>query len=620
MIETGTLLHERFLIEEQIGVGGMGAVYRAVDQKFGSTVAIKETFYHDPELAEAFEREARLLNGLHHPIFPHVSDHFTENGGHFLVMEYIEGEDLSELIKRGERFAFDSVIGWTLDLLDGLDYLHSQDPPIIHRDIKPNNLKLTSRGNIILLDFGMAKETSGSTQGMRSVFGYSRRYSPLEQIEGTGTDVRSDIFSLGATVFHLLTGTPPTDVLRRASAIVAGRADPLELASKINKGVPEPLALIINSALALNPEERFVSARAMWNALEHSLTGKQCENAASFAIPAPPAPVLEPPVESSFPALEAFEAEVEADTGDSPAASVFRSFSEDEADPVAAIVAQRVAQMKAADNAEPRAEERDRTDRIIVPVHHADAAEQVNIQDLGAVDESKPDDTQEPTAEGRQIPFAAQYNYPVLLGIPLLLLILGLAGYALFRNSSSEVTLENAPGQQSESNANGPDASVEPEASALSPESPAPEENLTAVESTATLEDIEPLRPEAPNAAKESEVFDSAEQRKTSPVSERSSNGSTLGAKERIDEPTSRVRNEAPASSRAKPAARPRVIQDEIDERPTVSSIESIMTGIPTNRPIRQRSSWEVFEEDQLRRERRQRRINRRNRQNWPLF
>ena len=175
MIETGTVLHERFLIEEQIGVGGMGAVYRAVDQKFGSTVAIKETFYHDPELAEAFEREARLLNGLHHPIFPHVSDHFTENGGHFLVMEYIEGEDLSELIKRGERFAFDSVMSWTLDLLDGLDYLHSQNPPIIHRDIKPSNLKLTSRGNIILLDFGMAKETSGNTQGMRSVFGYSRK-------------------------------------------------------------------------------------------------------------------------------------------------------------------------------------------------------------------------------------------------------------------------------------------------------------------------------------------------------------------------------------------------------------------------------------------------------------
>lgn len=270
MIETGTLLQERFLIEERIGEGGMGAVYLAVDQKFGSRVAIKETFFAGADLTDAFEREARLLNGLHHPIFPHVSDHFIENGGHFLVMEYIEGEDLSAILKRGETFDYDDVIRWTLDLLDGLDYLHSQDPPIIHRDIKPNNLKLTSRGNIVLLDFGMAKETSGNTQGMKSVFGYSRRYSPLEQIEGTGTDERSDIFSLGATIFHLLTGNPPVDVLARVSQIVAGRPDPLQLASSVNR-IPPSIAAIVNSALALNAGQRFASAKAMKIALEHSL-------------------------------------------------------------------------------------------------------------------------------------------------------------------------------------------------------------------------------------------------------------------------------------------------------------------------------------------------------------
>src|SRR5688572_27234225 len=271
MIEIGTVLQDRFLIEDEIGVGGMGAVYRATDQKFGTAVAIKETFYRDKDLAEAFEREARLLNGLHHPLFPHVSDHFTEGEGHFLVMEYIEGEDLSEILKRGERFAFDTVMRWTLDLLDGLDYLHSQDPPVIHRDIKPNNLKLTSRGNILLLDFGMAKETSGSTQGMRSVFGYSRRYSPLEQIEGTGTDVRSDIFSLGATVYHLLTGTPPFDVLARASAIVAGKPDPLQLASVVDAAVPEAIATKIHTALSLDRDKRFVSVRAMWDAIEGAM-------------------------------------------------------------------------------------------------------------------------------------------------------------------------------------------------------------------------------------------------------------------------------------------------------------------------------------------------------------
>ena len=300
MIEPGTILQDRFLVEEQIGVGGMGAVYRAVDQKFGTSVAIKETFYNDPALAEAFEREARLLNGLHHPLFPHVSDHFVEGNGHFLVMEYIEGEDLSALLKRGERFSVETVVGWTRDLLDGLDHLHSQDPPIIHRDVKPSNLRLTLRGNLVLLDFGMAKETSGDTQGMRSVFGYSRRYSPLEQIEGTGTDVRSDIFSLGATVYHLLSGSPPIDVLARASAIVAGRPDPLQLASELGPEIPNAIAAVIHSALALDPDKRFVSARSMWNSLEAAMS-------AESSAAAPVGVAISRPAVEEFPALEAFE-------------------------------------------------------------------------------------------------------------------------------------------------------------------------------------------------------------------------------------------------------------------------------------------------------------------------
>lgn len=258
------------MIEEQIGRGGMGAVYIATDLKFGSRAAIKERTYENAELASAFEREARLLNSLHHPILPHVSDYFREEGKHFLVMEYIEGEDLSSILARDGAFPVDEVFGWTLELLDGLDYLHSQDPPVIHRDIKPNNLKRTSRGNVVLLDFGLAKESAGNTLAARSVFGYSRRYSPLEQIEGTGTDARSDIFSLGSTVFHLLSGEPPIDVLGRASAIVAGNPDPLPLLSTINPQVPEPIAAVIGSALALDPEKRFESAKAMATALQYA--------------------------------------------------------------------------------------------------------------------------------------------------------------------------------------------------------------------------------------------------------------------------------------------------------------------------------------------------------------
>lgn len=306
MIQPGTQLQGRFLIEELIGEGGMGAVYLAVDEKFGTRVAIKETFYGERELAEAFEREARLLNGLHHPILPHVSDFFSETGGHFLVMEYIDGEDFSAILKRGERFAVDEVTRWTLDLLDGLDYLHSQSPPIIHRDIKPNNLKLTSRGNIVLLDFGMAKETSGNTLGMRSVFGYSRRYSPLEQIEGTGTDERSDIFSLGATVFHLLTGKPPVDVLARASAIVTGRPDPLTSAFEVNPEVPRGLSAAIDVALSLNQDMRFESAAAMRDAVEKAIGMPREDHAAADEKDDRPARHAV----SEFAALEAYEAEI----------------------------------------------------------------------------------------------------------------------------------------------------------------------------------------------------------------------------------------------------------------------------------------------------------------------
>jgi serine/threonine protein kinase len=317
MLETGTLLQNRYLIETQIGKGGMGAVYLAVDQRFGSRVAIKETFYKEDDLGEAFELEARLLNSLHHPILPHVSDYFTEDSGYFLVMEFIEGEDLSEILKREGAFPVPTVLHWIDELLDGLDYLHSQEEPIIHRDIKPNNLKLTTRGNIVLLDFGLAKLNPTDHLGMKSVFGYSRTYSPLEQIQGTGTDARSDIFSLGATAYHLLTGKPPIDVLARASAIIAGRHDPLQLASEINPEVSLPVAQVLQTALALNAERRFVSADAMRKALKFAINTEATldaealpEQAATLAASADQA--LSSAQTENFPALASFAADAEA--------------------------------------------------------------------------------------------------------------------------------------------------------------------------------------------------------------------------------------------------------------------------------------------------------------------
>lgn len=321
MIEIGTLLQARYLIEKQIGAGGMGAVYLAVDNRFDNYVAIKETFYNDEEFGEAFEREARLLNALHHPGLPHVSDYFTENNTYFLVMQYIEGEDLSDILKRENSFPVETVMGWTRNLLDALGYLHSQTPPIIHRDIKPHNLKLTPRGDIMLLDFGLAKADSGETTRAISVFGYSRTYSPLEQIQGTGTDERSDIFALSATVFHLLTGKPPVDALARAAAIVNGKPDPIQLASELKSEIPVAFASIINSGLALNPENRFISVESMRQAFEYAIgedSGNESSegNAPAVSPASTAAPIVETAKDENFPALAAFSADIEKNSAD----------------------------------------------------------------------------------------------------------------------------------------------------------------------------------------------------------------------------------------------------------------------------------------------------------------
>src|SRR5437773_1399446 len=206
MLSTDTILQQRYRIVRQLGQGGMGAVYEAVDERLDTIVALKETLFTDEKLRKQFEREARLLARLHHPALPRVSDHFAERDGEFLVMQYIAGDDLSAMsARRGGRFPPDQVFAWADQLLDALDYLHTQDPQIVHRDIKPQNLKLTARGQIILLDFGLAKGSAGPMTAVTtsaSIYGYTPNYAPLEQIQGKGTEPRSDIYALGATLFH----------------------------------------------------------------------------------------------------------------------------------------------------------------------------------------------------------------------------------------------------------------------------------------------------------------------------------------------------------------------------------------------------------------------------------
>ncbi|MBA3716295.1 MAG: ankyrin repeat domain-containing protein [Pyrinomonadaceae bacterium] len=258
MITSDTILQNRYRVLRPLGRGGMGAVYVAFDERLSRNVALKETIVETDKLRRAFEREARLLANLRHPALPKVLDHFSEAAGLFVVMEFIPGDDLGMMLEHGRVFVIAEVLRWADQLLDALEYLHKLDPPVLHRDIKPSNLKLISESHIVLLDFGLAKGSAGqmTRTGSESLLGYSPNYASLEQMQGTGTDERSDLYSLGATLYHLLTGVKPPDALSRATAVVNGQPDPLRPAHKINQRVAASVAAALMRAMALNIDNR----------------------------------------------------------------------------------------------------------------------------------------------------------------------------------------------------------------------------------------------------------------------------------------------------------------------------------------------------------------------------
>lgn len=278
MLAVGTILQNRYLIVHKIGQGGMGAVYEAKDQRLNVTVALKETIVSGDTLHKAFEREARLLAKLRHSALPVVSDYFFEGDGQYLVMQYIDGKDLGQLLVEKGKFPLVEVLTWAEQLLNALDYLHSQQPPIIHRDIKPSNLKLTERNQIILLDFGLAKgnttvvQNTGANAGANaSVYGYSPHYAPIEQIEGTGTDVRSDMYALAATLYHLMTGVRPADAMPRVLSILNGQIDPLRPASEVDPKIPISVSNVLANVLSQKRDERPATIAIMRTMLENAV-------------------------------------------------------------------------------------------------------------------------------------------------------------------------------------------------------------------------------------------------------------------------------------------------------------------------------------------------------------
>jgi serine/threonine protein kinase len=271
-----SMIQNRYLVVQSIGKGGMGEVYLSVDQRLGSAVALKRTFYtEDNTLAAAFEREARILARLRHPVLPKVIDHFVENGDQFLVMEHISGDDLSKRLELANKpFPLSWVMFWADQLLDALSYLHSHEPPIIHRDIKPQNLKLTDENHIVLLDFGLSKDfdtksTSNPTNSA-SVAGYSPHFASMEQIRGTGTDGRSDLYSLAATLYQLMANSIPVDALTRADALLGNAVDPIKPLNELNPEITPAISDVILKAVSIRQDDRFSTAGEMQKALRRA--------------------------------------------------------------------------------------------------------------------------------------------------------------------------------------------------------------------------------------------------------------------------------------------------------------------------------------------------------------
>ncbi|HEY6540259.1 MAG TPA: tetratricopeptide repeat protein [Ktedonobacteraceae bacterium] len=265
------LLANRYQLLSCIGQGGMGAVYKAADTRFNNRpVAIKEMSTSGlpaarlQEAVEAFEREAHLLADLLHPNLPRIYEHFAENDRSYLVMDFIEGQTLEEYLAKvgGKPLPIDQVMKWAEQLCDVLNYLHSHQPPIVFRDLKPANVMISDNGHIYLIDFGIARIFKPGKQHDTVALG-SPGYAAPEQYGKAQSTPRSDIYSLGALLHCLLTGVDPSE-----------QPFFFRPASQLNPAVNPSLEFLLKQMLDMDSERRPASAKAVWEALEQAVAGK----------------------------------------------------------------------------------------------------------------------------------------------------------------------------------------------------------------------------------------------------------------------------------------------------------------------------------------------------------
>lgn len=282
----GTILRDRYIISDVVGKGGMGSVYRADDARLpGRQCAIKEVQIDPSVPSEAvaqqqaqFLQEASILAQLDHPNLPKVSDFFNHDGREYLVMDYVPGKDLREILDEvGDELLEEEVIlDWAMQILDALSYLHENDPPVLHRDIKPSNIKLTPDNRIKLVDFGLAKLLI--TDDMRTITIIQGRgtelYTPLEQYGGETdhTDIRSDLFAFGATLYTLLIGAPPPSAKERFL-----RPHLLQPPRDLNKNISRAVSDAVLWALEMHPDRRPTNSHALRAALLGEISPAQID-------------------------------------------------------------------------------------------------------------------------------------------------------------------------------------------------------------------------------------------------------------------------------------------------------------------------------------------------------
>ncbi len=307
LLPIGTIVQGRYLIEDVLGRGGFGAVYLVRDQCVKQNrFALKELIDPDRREHKHFFVEAKLLQRLNHPALPQV-DRVFEDERHarvYMLMDYVEGQNLETLRRHQpeKRFFFPQVLTVMAPIMDAVSYLHNQQPPIIHRDIKPSNIIVTTSGKTVLVDFGIAKECDPDAT-TSAVHQCSPGYGAPEQY-GRGTNTRTDIYGLGATIYTLLTGVVPTEAIYRITRLASGKVDPLDPLNKLESSVTSQITDAVHRAMSVYASDRFSSVEQFWEALRalQTVPGKRL----SFV------PGNTPSVSSPLPVVTQHERAVEA--------------------------------------------------------------------------------------------------------------------------------------------------------------------------------------------------------------------------------------------------------------------------------------------------------------------